>query len=472
MLDLKHKTVLVIGINSRARAVCGLLARLEARAVVADSAEAVPVPGVVAALEAQGFAVLPGQSEPPAGEFAAVVVCREGGLSRAARSRGMELVSELELGFQYTQCLALAVAGTNGRGTTSELIERMLVANQRRTRICGGLKVPVCAAAESSRELDYLIIKASPFQLESTRRFRPSIAVLTNLAPDDLDHFTSLEAYLRANARLFQNQQSFDWAIVQQEALASLQAIQAPLPAKIITFSATDPKADLHLDRGLLLSRLPDWEGPLLDLGQCALRGPHNAENLMAALAAGRVLRLPLERMVETLKAFDGGPHRCHLVAELSGVQFIDDSAARNSHALRQAVSTARPGFDNRPNVILIAGGRDRGIEYHDLGPLLSQRVKRAFLLGPAAEKMRAAWSLFTPCAEADSLLEAVFDAAKMAVPGDVVLLSPACSSADQSQDDKTRGSIFCEAVKSIDSGVRMTHHNITDKKPEHGVDA
>jgi UDP-N-acetylmuramoylalanine--D-glutamate ligase len=346
----------------------------------------------------------------------------------------------------------------------------MLLANQRRTRICGGLKVPVCEAAASTRELDYLIIKASPFQLESTLDFHPSVAVLTNLAPDDLDHFASVQEYLRANARLFQNQQSFDWAIVQSEALTSLREIGAPVPAKVITFSATDSQADLHLERGLLISRLPDWEGPLLNLEQCSLRGPHNAENLMAALAVGRVLRLPLDRMTAPLKEFHGGPHRCELVAEIEGVQFVDDSAARNSHALRQALHTARPGFDNHPNIILIAGGRDRGIEYHDLGPVLAQRVKQAFLLGPVAEKMRAAWSLFTPCAGADSLLEAVSDAAKMAVPGDVVLLSPACSSADLSQNDKTRGAAFCVAVNSIDRGAQCGHHKITDRESAKGV--
>jgi len=470
MLDLENKTVLVIGINSRAQAVCGLLSRVGARAVVADSSEAGDVSEVARQLREQGATVLAGVDGPPAGGFAAAVVCREGALSNTARSQGLNLSSELELGFQHTQCLALAVAGTNGRGTVAELIESMLLANQRRTRICGGLKMPVCSAAESSRDLDYLIIKASPFQLESTHAFRPSAAVLTNLAPDDLHHFASLRDYVKANANLFQNQQSFDWAIVQSEALASLREAGAEIPAKMITFSATDPQADLQLDRGLIISRLPDWEGPLLNLEHCSLRGPHNAENLMAALAVGRVLRLPLDRMADPLREFKGGAHRCDLVAEVNGVQFIDDSAARNSHALRQALLASRSGFDNRPNVLLIAGGRDRGIEYHDLGPLLAQRVKQAFLLGPAAEKMRAAWSLFTPCAEAQSLLEAVSDAAKMAVPGDVVLLSPACSSADQSQNDKTRGSIFCAAVKSMEKGSQTGNPNTTDNKTGNGV--
>jgi len=317
---------------------------------------------------------------------------------------------------------------------------------------------PVCSVVEQTRELDFLILQVNSFQLEMTEFFRPAVAVLMNVAPDHLDRHASVEDYIRAIARLFRNQQPFDWAIVQSEALAKLRALELPVPAKIITFSAHDASADLHLERGLLLSRIPNWPGPLLDLDHCQIRGPHNAENLMAALAVGHVLRLPLETMVDSLKTYTAGPHRFELVAEINGVQFINDSKAKNVDALQKALQATRGGAGGEANIWLIAGGQDKGLEFHDAGPLLSKRVRQAFLIGEASEKIRAAWSLFTPCKVLNSLLEAVAEAARNATSGDVVLFSPACSSFDQFRNYQHRGEMFCEAVKSISRGGASGH--------------
>jgi len=279
-----------------------------------------------------------------------------------------------------------------------------------------------------------------------------------------MDRYASAADYVRAAARVFQNQQPFDWAIVQSEALAKLRELELPVPGKVITFSARDSKADLYLDRGLLISRLPNWSGPLLDMDHCRLKGPHNAENLMAALAIGHVLRLPLDSMVECLKTQEAGPHRFEVVGEWNGVQYINDSKATNVDALHKALLATRPGEAGGANLWLIAGGKDKGLEFHDIGPLLSKRVKHAFLIGEAAEKIRAAWSLFTPCTVSDSLLEAVIEAARRAVSGDVVLLSPACSSFDQFRDYQERGESFCKIVKSIGRGPLSQDPNINDK--------
>jgi hypothetical protein len=236
-------------------------------------------------------------------------------------------------------------------------------------------------------------------------------------------------------------------AIVQSEALAQMRSLNLPIPSKVITFSANNRRADIFLDRGLLVSRLPDWTGPLLDLDHCRLRGPHNAENIMAALAVGRVLRLPLEQMAEAVKSYAPAAHRCELVAEIDGVQFVNDSKATNLDAVHKAIQAMPTGAGGEANLWLLAGGKDKGFDYHDIGPLLSQRVKGAFLFGETREKIRAAWSLFTPCTLCETLLEAFAEAAKCALPGDVVLLSPACSSFDQFQNYQHRGEVFRQAV-------------------------
>jgi UDP-N-acetylmuramoylalanine--D-glutamate ligase len=143
-------------------------------------------------------------------------------------------------------------------------------------------------------------------------------------------------------------------------------------------------------------------------------------------------------------------------------VQYINDSKATNLDALHKALLASRPGSGGEPNILLIAGGRDEGIDFHDIGPLLSKRVKHAYLIGEANEKIRAAWSLFTPCTVSNSLLEAMSDAAKIAASGDVVLLSPACSSFDQFRNYQHRGEAFYQAVKSISRGGTGAHPNIT----------
>ena len=360
------------------------------------------------------------------------------------------MIGELELGCQHLRCLTAAVTGTNGKTTTTELVAAILTHCNRKTIAAGNIGLPVCDVADQSRDLDLLTLEVSSFQLETIQYFRPSIAVLLNITPDQLDRYASMADYTRAKTRIFANQQPFDWAVVQSEALASLRSLGLGVPSKVVTFSARDRQADIYLDRGLLVSRLPDWTGRLADMDDCQLRGPHNAENVMAALAVGRILRLPLDSMVQAAREFRTGPHRLELVAEIGGVRFINDSKATNLDATRQALLSTGPPRADGPNVWLIAGGKDKGFEYHDLGPLLSERVKGAFLIGETREKIRAAWGLFTACAPVDSLLEAVSEAAKNAVSGDVVLLSPACSSFDQFQNYQRRGEVFREAVKRL----------------------
>jgi UDP-N-acetylmuramoylalanine--D-glutamate ligase len=468
MLDLANKEILVIGLGGRGRAACELLRRRGAQVVAVDGADTPELREGAAQLRALGVEVVLGVSEPPHRDFSLAVISpavpstTELG-SWPERSR-VPMIGELELGFQQIQCLTVAIAGTNGKGTTAELVERVLTHNHRKTVLCGHRARPVCSVADQTKDLDFVILQVNSFQLEKTEYFRPAVAVLMNVAADHLDRYHDSADYVRANARLFGNQQAFDWAIVQSEALGRLRKLDLPVPAKTITFSANDPEADLHLDRGLLVSRIPNWPGPLLDSDQCQLRGPHNAENLMAALATGHVLRLPLEGMVDTLKSAPASPHRFELVAEIGGVQFINDSKATNLDALQKALLAARPGPGGAANVYLIAGGKDRGLDYHDVGPLLAKRVKKAWLIGEAREKIRAAWSLFIPCAVSDSLVKSLTEAAHHAVSGDVVLLSPACSSLDQFRNYQERGEIFCRAVKSIGRGVQDGDPNINGK--------
>jgi UDP-N-acetylmuramoylalanine--D-glutamate ligase len=452
MQTLENKQVLVVGLGASGEAAALLLLAEHARVTVVDQGDTPGLRAKAAELRKLGAEVQLGARALERTDFALAVVSPgvppAGPLVKPLDTANVPIVSELELGWQRSLCLSIAVTGTNGKTTTTELIAHLLKETQRKTIAAGNIGLPLCNVAAETRDLDFLTLEVSSFQLERIQFFRPAIAVLLNITPDHLDRYAGMADYARAKARVFENQQPFDWAIVQSEALAMLRAQGVKVPSKIITFSAVNQRADLYLDRTLLISRLSGWEGVLLDLEKTHLRGPHNAENFMAALAVGRVLRIPLEEMRAALSSYKPAAHRCELVAEVNGVKFVNDSKATNLDAVAKAVQTMPAAEGGKPNVWLIAGGRDKGFDFYEIGPLLSRRVKGAFLIGETREKLRAAWGLFTGCELVDSLPEAVRLAAQQAVPGDVVLLSPACASFDQFSNYSHRGEVFRQTVQ------------------------
>jgi UDP-N-acetylmuramoylalanine--D-glutamate ligase len=475
MTDLANKDVLVIGFGGRGQAACDLLHQSGARVSAVDSADTPALRDAAQRLRPLGVDVRLGATSLALGDakskrfdlaVLSPAVRPTDPLVKSMVSERVPLIGELELGFQQAKCLCIGIGGTNGKSTTASLVERILAANHRKIILAGHRARPICSVVQQSRDLDFMILQVNAFQLETTDTFHPAVSVLMNVTPDYHDRFPQQADYISASARLFRKQEAFDWAIIQSEALLRLKELNLPIPAKTITFSSHDSTADIYLDRGLIISRMPNWTGPLLDIDHCQIRGPHNAENLMAALAVGHALRLPLEAMVDPLKTFAAGPHRFQLVAEINGVQYINDSKATNVDALHKALLAARTAPGRGANIWLIAGGEDHeAVEFHDVGPTLSKRVRQAYLIGEASEKIRASWSLFTACKLSATLLEAITEATHNATSGDVVLLSPGCSSFDLFRNYQHRGDEFCAAVKSISRGAPAENPNLMDKK-------
>lgn len=450
MEEFKNRKAVVIGLDASGTAACKLLKEAGARVFGVAVKSENPSQKQTGEPGALGIKIISEKEISPDVDFVvhSSQVSRQHPLVLGLAQSGVVVLSDLELASKSFLCLSVAITGTNGKTTTAELVAAMLEGAQRKTVRAGASGEPVCTIGEQSRELDFITLDVNSFQLESIENFRPSVAVITNLRGDHMDRYSSVADYARAIGQVFRNQQVFDWAIIQSEALAHLRALGIDIPSKVITFSAKNSRADIYLDRGLLISSLPNWSGPLFNMEQSALLGPHNAENVMAALAVGRVLRVPLEQMILALKNYRPGPHRLESVGEINGVRFINNSKAMNVDAVHQSIEALPSAPGGVPNLWLIAGGKDKGLDYHDLGPLLARRVKGAFLLGEAREKLRASWSLFTPCTLVDSLLEAVAGAADSAVAGDVVLLSPACSSFDMFRSYQDRGEMFRAAVE------------------------
>ncbi len=339
-MDWAKQKVCVIGLGRSGVAAAELLLQHGAAVTAVDTADSPALRQIAAALTVKGATCQLGASEIPMPSTSPSSAPACGWIfhwSPSLRARGVPVWGELELGWQFTKCPAIAITGTNGKTTTTELVASLLGQAQRRTVAAGNIGTPLCAVTAQSRALDAVTLEVSSFQLETIADFRPAIGVLLNLAPDHLDRHGSMENYIRAKARLFENQKPFDHAIVQLEALRELEKLNLVPSSKLITFSATDAEADLYLDRSLLVSRLPDWAGPLLDLDECSLDGLHNAENLLATLAVGRCLKISVAEMKAALSASRAGPHRCEFVTEIEGVRFVNDSKATNVHALCSA---------------------------------------------------------------------------------------------------------------------------------------
>jgi UDP-N-acetylmuramoylalanine--D-glutamate ligase len=374
---------------------------------------------------------------------------------RDLAARGVPVIGERELAFELGLCLHVAVTGDSGKSTTARLIVQLLRAGGRRVDLADAGMNPACGLVEASRDLDLLVHAVEPEELDHLVFFRPVVGVLLNLRADpagwteDVGNGSGVSGEVQRAARLFARQQAFDWAIVQNGALARLKAAGLRPPGKVVTFDSREREADLGVERGLLVSRWEGWSGPLWDMDRGRLRGPHFAEDILAALAVGRVLRIPLEEMTPALAGFEAGRGRMESVGEADGVRYVDDGRAASLLALEQALLALAPTPPGAPYIVLVAGGDAvRGAAY-DLGPLLSSRVRQARLFGAAAPALQAAWNLFTPCSVEDSLLNAVRRATNEATPGEVVLFCPACPCRERAPGSPSVSDPFLEVAHS-----------------------
>ncbi len=451
---MKNKNILILGLGISGAAAARLAQVRGAKVTVVDSNTSDALEREAKLLRQDGVRVELGTEDLPQDNFDQAIISPgirpDSSLYLALSFRGIPALGEFEFGYRECSVPCVAISGTNGKTTTTELIDHMLRRCGKCSAAAGNIGIPVSDVARCAEELDYLSLEVSSYQLEFIEEFRPTISVLMNLTEDHMDRHGSMLKYAQAKARLFMNQTPHDWAVVQSEALAYVRAQGIEIPSRVISFSSNHRRAGLYLDRDLIVGNLEDWDGPLLAMQQTRLRGAHNAENVMAALAVGRILGLSMERMVKAIKSFSGSPHRCEFLEDVDGIHFVNDSKATNVDAMMKAIEAMPSVRPEEPNIWLIAGGSDKGFEFHAAGPAMARRVRGAFLIGETAPRMEAAWNLFTRCELVESLEAAVRFAAKKAELGDVILLSPACASFDQFDSYVDRGNRFKAAVDSL----------------------
>jgi UDP-N-acetylmuramoylalanine--D-glutamate ligase len=450
-MELRGKDVLVLGLGRSGMAAASLLQRDGARVVVRDESADDQLQERAMHLRRLGVRVELGNQFDRSTRFDLAVlspgIAPGRPIVREVLTQHTPLLSELELAYRFCLCPIVAVTGTNGKTTTTELIAAMLAGCDKRTTAAGNIGHAFSDAVEASAGLDAVVLEVSSFQLEKIEQFRANVAVLLNITPDHLDRYESMDEYAAAKSFIFMNQQPEDTAVVSVETLEKLQHMGIALKARPITFSAYNRQADVWLDwfdNETIWCRLPECRGILLKMGETNLRGVHNAENVLATLATGLAMGLPVSQMREAICAYCPQPHRCEFVAEINGVTYVNDSKATNVDAVEKALRSL-PGRS-----VLIAGGRDKSLDFAPLKEVVAEKVKLAVLIGEAQNKMWRAWSRAVPCVRAFSMEEAVRVAAGHARRGDTVLLSPACASFDMFENYEHRGEEFKRQVFNL----------------------
>jgi UDP-N-acetylmuramoylalanine--D-glutamate ligase len=353
---------------------------------------------------------------------------------------GMKVISEIELAYHFIHVPVISVTGTNGKTTTTLLIGEMLKEDGKKVGVGGNVGEPLILFADGKDRWEVLVVEISSFQLEAIEDFRPRISVLLNITEDHLDRYPSYQDYIEAKVRIFTNQNSGDLAVLNRDD-PIVRQYSGKVKAKKVLFSLAEKLEEGAFSNAQTIFLRIGGEEEEYSLAKAPLKGIHNVENMMAALTAARIFGCSRKAIQNVINRFEGLEHRLEFVRKIEGVRFYNDSKGTNvGSVVKSLQSFSEP-------VILIAGGKDKNGDLSPLKELIKERVKYLILIGEAKERMNRELGRLTDTFMAKAMEEAVLLAHEKAKGGEVVLLSPACSSFDMFKDYKERGRVFKEAV-------------------------
>jgi UDP-N-acetylmuramoylalanine--D-glutamate ligase len=450
-MELKNKRVLVVGLGKSGKSAALFLRALGARVTVSDSRSAEALAGEIPALLDAGVMVETGGHGLLTFRRQDLIVVSPGvpydtPELKQARAFGLPIIGELELASRFLQGQIVAITGSNGKTTTTSLLGKIFADAGVPTLVGGNIGTPVIDLIPHSMPQTTSVLEVSSFQLETVVEFRPHIAVVLNITQDHLDRHGTFENYAAMKARITAQQTAEDFFVLNVEDKPT-QMLAARTKAQIYWFSGRRPikqGAFVHGESIVFLPREGAKPEPVLPLAEIPLKGAHNVENVLAAVCAARLGGVSAESIRASVASFKAVEHRLEFVATVHGVAFYNDSKATNVDATKKALE-AFPG-----GVHLILGGKDKNSDYTELADLLRARVKTVYTIGSAAEKIERHLAGVVKIVSAGTLDAAVRQAAQSAVPGDVVLLAPACASFDQFTGYEQRGRVFKELVKKL----------------------
>jgi UDP-N-acetylmuramoylalanine--D-glutamate ligase len=417
-LDINGKRVLVVGLGKSGVASALFLQERGARVTVSDSKSEDQLAGEIPQLLDKGITVETGRHGERTFRDQDLIVVSPGvpvdvPQLTLARELHIPVIGEIELASRFLRGPIVAITGSNGKTTTTALTGSVIARGGHEVQVGGNIGTPAIALVPASTDDTYNVLEISSFQLETIVTFRPQVAVVLNVTPDHLDRHRSMELYAAAKARIFENQTAADYAVL----------------------NADDP-----------ICRKMAQEREIMPVTGMQLKGAHNLENVLAAVAVGMITGCEPEQIRRAVAEFKAVEHRLEYVATINGVQYFNDSKATNVDATIKALESFAA------NVHLVLGGKDKGSDYSVLRPLLRERVKAVYTIGAAAEKIQSQIAGAAPVTSAGSLDVAVRRAAEAAAPGDIVLLAPACASFDQFTSYEHRGQVFKDLVRALEA--------------------
>ena len=453
---MKGKNILVAGLARSGLAMTRFLTEQGARVTVTDQATADGLGDFARQAEELGARLELGGHRLETFTKADLVVISPGvphhlGPLEKARQKGIPVIGEIELASRFIKVPIVAITGTNGKTTTTEMVGRILAASGRRVFVGGNIGNPLIEIVASHHELDVIVAEISSFQLDTTISFRPQIAVLLNISADHLDRYPDMQTYVASKAKIFTNQQPRDTAIINGND-PRVQGVKDLIAARRLTFYRSNDPATAPADAAAVVSadrlilQVPGSGRKVVELSNAGLLGAHNRENMAAAALAAMSAGADLEAVKSVLNRFEALGHRLEPVATIDGVHFVNDSKATNIDAVIRALEC----FSGP--VVLIMGGRNKGYAFNALRNHVRQRVKKLIVMGEAAaeitEMLGDLPALGTT--RVSDMQEAVRTAFETAAAGETVLLSPACASFDMFGNYAERGNEFRRQVEAL----------------------
>lgn len=448
-VELNGKRVLVVGLARTGVATAHFCLERGAVVTAVDSRTESEIGEMASALRHAGVQLRFGGDLRSAVEGQQLIVPSPGvpadaDILQATRANGIPIWSEIELAYRFLRGKLIGITGSNGKTTTTSLIEHILRHAGLPTILAGNIGTPLIARVNETSLQTWTVVELSSFQLELIETFRPNVSVFLNLTPDHLDRHKTLAAYAAAKARIFENQKEEDAAILNLDDAASLPL--APTRPQLFWFSRkTNVEQGTFVVDGGIVFRLGGNEEDVMRVRDIPLPGAHNLENVLAAVAAARLAGVRADKIAAAVKSFAGVEHRIEFVAEIRGVRYYNDSKATNVDATIKALE-AFPG-----RILIILGGKDKGSDYTPLVPLLRERATMTLLIGAAAEKIEGQIGGDVAVERAGTLDRALEMASRAAQPGDTVLLAPACASFDQFENYEHRGRTFKKLVHELE---------------------
>lgn len=361
-----------------------------------------------------------------------------------ARALNIPVISEIELAYSFCPCPVIAIGGTNGKTTTTTLLGEVFRKAKAPAIVAGNIGTTFISRVKDLTPRHTAILEISSFQLEGINKFRPEISITLNITPDHLDRYSSMKDYAAMKQRILLNQEESDYAVLNyDDKIIRLWAKKTK--AKVLFFSTKKKLPEgAYIEGDDIIFSFKSKKEKICSRGDIKLLGEHNVSNVLAVITACKIKNIDSGIIVKTIRSFRGLPHRIEFVRETGGVKFYNDSKGTTVDSVVKAI-----GSFKEP-VILIAGGQDKNLDFTVLRDIVKQKVRSLILIGEAKNKIRKALEGYVKIYENNTLEEAVKNAKKTAKRGDVVLLSPGCTSFDMFRDYEDRGNKFKKAVRNL----------------------